>query len=47
MCGSQDLTDVIKIAPQFLSPTFTRDNAEEGELAKIQVPFTMTLCDRS
>lgn len=47
ICGSQDLTDVIKIAPQFLSPTFTRDNAEEGELAKIQVPFTMTLCDRS
>jgi hypothetical protein len=47
VCGSHDLTDVIHIAPQFLSPTFTRDNAEEGDLAKIQVPFTMTLCDRS
>jgi hypothetical protein len=47
ICGSEALTDVIKIAPQFLSPTFTRNNAEEGELAKIQVPFTMTLCDLS
>lgn len=47
VCGSQDLTDVIHIAPQFLSPTFTRDNKAEGDLATIQVPFTMTLCDRS
>jgi hypothetical protein len=47
ICGSEALTDVISIAPQFLSPTFTRDNAAEGELAKIQVPLTMTLCDRA
>src|SRR5262245_29769282 len=47
VCGSQELTDVIRIAPQFLSPTFTRDNAEEGELARIRVPLTMTLCDRA
>ena len=47
VCGSPALTDVIAIAPQFLSPTFTRDNAEEGELATIRVPLTMTLCDRS
>ena len=47
VCGSQDLTDVIHIAPQYLSPTFTRNNTDEGELAQIQVPFTMTLCDRS
>lgn len=47
ICGSSDLTDVISIDPQFLSPTFTRDNAEEGELAKIRVPLTITLCDRS
>jgi SAM-dependent methyltransferase len=46
VCGSSALTDVISIAPQFLSPTFTRDNAEEGELARIRVPLTMTLCDR-
>jgi hypothetical protein len=46
VCSSPALTDVIAIAPQFLSPTFTRDNAEEGELAKIRVPLTMTLCDR-
>jgi hypothetical protein len=47
VCGSRELTDVISIAPQFLSPTFTRNNAEEGELAKIRVPLTMTLCDRA
>jgi len=47
ICGSRDLTDVIHIAPQFLSPTFTRNNDEEGELAKIRVPLTMTLCDRA
>src|ERR1700730_3081315 len=47
VCRSQALTDVFKIAPQFLSPTFTRNNAEEGDLATIKVPFTMTLCDRS
>jgi hypothetical protein len=46
VCGSSALTDVISIAPQFLSPTFTRSNEEEGELAKIRVPLTMTLCDR-
>src|SRR5262245_62128753 len=47
VCGSPELTDVIRIAPQFLSPTFTRSNAEEGELARIRVPLTMTLCDRA
>jgi NDP-4-keto-2,6-dideoxyhexose 3-C-methyltransferase len=47
VCGSPDLTDVIHIAPQFLSPTFTKNNADEGELARIRVPMTMTLCDRS
>ena len=47
ICGSHELTDVIHIAPQFLSPTFTRNNDEEGELAKIRVPLTMTLCDRA
>lgn len=47
ICGSEALTDVIHIAPQFLSPTFTHDNAEEGELATLRVPLTMALCNRS
>jgi hypothetical protein len=47
ICASSSLTDVIGIEPQFLSPTFTRDNTEEGDLAKIQVPLTLTLCDRT
>ena len=47
ICGSRELTDVIQIPPQFLSPTFTRNNDEEGELARIRVALTMTLCDRA
>ncbi len=47
VCGSSALTDVMAIPPQYLSPTFTRDNEEEGELARLRVPMTMTLCDRS
>jgi hypothetical protein len=47
ICGSKALTDAIHIAPQFLSPTFTRNNAEEGDLAKLRVPMTMALCDRA
>ena len=47
ICGSRELTEVIRMAPQFLSPTFTRNNDDEGELAKIRVPLTMTLCDRT
>jgi hypothetical protein len=47
VCGSAALTDVINIPPQFLSPTFTPNNDAEGELARIQVPLTMTLCDRA
>ena len=46
VCGSADLIDVMAFEPQFLSPTFTRDNAAEGELARIRIPLTMTLCDR-
>jgi hypothetical protein len=47
VCGSSALTDVINIPPQFLSPTFTPNNDAEGELARIRVPLTMTLCDRA
>lgn len=47
VCGSANLTDVISIPPQFLSPTFTKNNADEGELAHLCVPMTLTLCDRT
>src|SRR5262249_56510177 len=47
VCGSSELTDVISIAPQFLSPTFTPENREEGELAGIRVPLTPKPCDQA
>ena len=38
ICGSTELTDVIKIEPQFLSPTFVEDNSE-NEISKIKIPL--------
>lgn len=46
ICGSKSLTDVIEIAPQYLSSTFVKDNASNA-LSKIKIPLTLTLCDRS
>ncbi len=45
VCGSNNLTDVFSLAPQFLSATFVEDNSEEGDLASVKVPLTLTLCD--
>jgi len=47
VCGSPNLTDVFSLEPQFLSATFVKDNLEEGELASIKVPMTLSLCDTS
>ncbi|MEK6881530.1 MAG: class I SAM-dependent methyltransferase, partial [Nanoarchaeota archaeon] len=46
ICGSTALTEVIKLAPQYLSPTFVKSN-EENELSQIKVPLTVVLCDKS
>src|SRR3989344_5918195 len=46
ICGSTALTEVIKMTPQHLSPTFVKSN-EENELSKIKVPLTVMLCDKS
>ena len=45
VCGSDRLTDVFSLAPQFLSATFVEDNMAEAELASIKVPMTLCLCD--
>ena len=45
ICGSNSLTDVFSITPQYLSSTFVEDNALEGELSSLKVPMTLTLCD--
>ena len=46
ICGSKDLTEVIRIEPQHLSPTFVKTN-ENNELSKIKVPMTLVLCDKN
>lgn len=46
ICGSTQLTEVIRISPQHLSPTFVKSN-ENNEAAKIKVPMTIILCDKS
>lgn len=43
VCGSEQITEVIQIAPQYLSPTFVKSN-ENNKLSKIKVPLTLTLC---
>ena len=46
ICGSTALTEVISLAPQYLSPTFVESN-EGNELSQIKVPLTVVLCDKS
>lgn len=46
ICGSKELTEVISIMPQHLSPTFVKSN-ENNELSKIKVPMTLVLCDKN
>jgi hypothetical protein len=44
VCGSEDLTQVIRIEPQHLSPTFVEDNAT-ADAADVLVPMTLRLCN--
>lgn len=44
ICGSAELTDIIRFEPQHLSATFVEDNSKV-EISKIKVPMTLTLCD--
>jgi NDP-4-keto-2,6-dideoxyhexose 3-C-methyltransferase len=46
ICGSSDLTEVVSIEEQHLSPTFVVTN-ENNPLSDIRVPQTLVLCDRS
>ncbi|SVD12627.1 uncharacterized protein METZ01_LOCUS365481, partial [marine metagenome] len=44
ICGSDKLTDVIHVEPQFISATFVETN-EGLEMARVKVPMTLVLCD--
>ena len=46
VCGSEQLTEVVKIEKQYLSPTFVETN-ENNPLASYQVPQTLILCDKN
>ncbi len=46
ICGSKELTDVIKIEPQHLSATFVKTNVGL-DISNIKVPMTLTLCDQN
>ena len=43
VCDSTDLTEVVKIEDQYLSPTFVETN-EDNPLSEIKVPHTLVLC---
>lgn len=45
VCGSHDLTEVIHIEEQFLSPTFVKTN-KNNKLSKLMVSQTLVLCDK-
>lgn len=46
ICGNTVLTDVLNFGEQFIASTFVKSN-EGNELAKIKIPLTVTLCDKS
>ena len=46
VCGSEDLTEVLTLNEQYLSPTFVATN-KDNPLAKIKSPLTLVLCDKS
>ncbi len=46
VCGSKDLTEVLSLNEQYLSPTFVKTN-ENNSLAKIKSPLTLVLCDKN
>lgn len=46
VCGSEDLTKVLTLNEQYLSPTFVATN-KDNPLAKIKSPLTLVLCDKS
>lgn len=45
VCGSDQLTEVIWLEEQYLSPTFVETN-KGNALAQIKAPMTLLLCDR-
>ena len=45
VCNSNDLTEVLTLNEQYLSPTFVKTN-KDNKLADIKSPLTLILCDK-
>ncbi len=45
VCNSDDLTEVLTLNEQYLSPTFVKTN-KDNKLAEIKSPLTLVLCDK-
>ena len=45
VCNSNDLTEVLTLNEQYLSPTFVKTN-KDNKLADIKSPLTLVLCDK-
>jgi hypothetical protein len=46
VCGNSNLTRVLSLQEQYLSPTFVKSN-ENNKLADIRSPLTLVLCDKT
>ena len=46
VCGNEDLTKVLTLQEQYLSPTFVKSN-KDNKLASIKSPLTLVLCDKN
>ena len=46
VCGNSNLTKVLSLQEQYLSPTFVKSN-ENNKLADIRSPLTLVLCDKT
>lgn len=45
VCNGSDLTEVLTLKEQYLSPTFVKTN-KDNKLAEIKSPLTLVLCDK-
>ena len=40
---SSDITEVLKLEPQYLATTFVKNN-DDNQMSKIKIPLTLVLC---
>ena len=45
ICGSEDLTEVVKFKPQYIGSKFVKSNANHP-MAKVKIPMTLMFCNK-